>query len=476
MHEWLEALRKSAKAASSGVSADEVRWAETECGVPFPEELGQLYLTFNGGELHGDVHLFPLHGPEGTPSVLEKSRLKLVGLPAAGVWRIGLKGPHRHIFSARKSAMVEQGDGGGPLPEWVQTLGDEDWVFGTWDGEQRQMRLYRSLKDMLDVLVPPAEVESFGERTFARAMNAVLQGALSGVEDEDADEEAEFASAEAVGEPPVEEEDETAAQRELAYEYDEDVAPRARTGANGSPAGAKVVARAGKPGLVTQTELFNRPSMRDALSKELGAEKKVAVKKFTEPKAKAAKPTPVREAATAKVEAKQPASEPVKGSAQKADETTVSSKEVIRAAKSAVSKAGTGTAVAEKARAKPEEKASGAVAPAVTKPAAKPMTSTKPVAKKAAAKKATVKAPSMKPVAKKAAAKKATTPAKKAAAKKPVAKKAAAKKPVAKKAAKKSSAKKAPVAVAKKPTAKKATTKAAAKKPAKGAARKSSRR
>ncbi|MCE9670983.1 hypothetical protein LY474_24545 [Myxococcus stipitatus] len=511
MHEWLEALRKSAKAASSGVSADEVRWAETECGVPFPEELGQLYLTFNGGELHGDVHLFPLHGPEGTPSVLEKSRLKLVGLPAAGVWRIGLKGPHRHIFSARKSAMVEQGDGGGPLPEWVQTLGDEDWVFGTWDGEQRQMRLYRSLKDMLDVLVPPAEVESFGERTFARAMNAVLQGALSGVEveDEDADEEAEFASAEAVGEPLVEAEDEAAAQRELAYEYDEDVAPRARTGANGSPVGAKVAARAGKPGLVTQTELFNRPSMREALSKELGAEKKVAVKKFNEPKAKAAKPAPVREPAPVKVEAKQPVSEPVeaeagsvKGPAQKADEAMVSSKEVIRAAKSAVAKAGTGTAVAEKAKAKPEEKTSGAVAPAVTKTAAKkaatraptvkPVTSTKPTAKKAA-----VKAPSTKPVATKPAAKMATAPSKKPAAKKvavtkpaakkaavPVAKKSAAKKATTKAAAKKGSvkkvtafaAKKTPAAVAKKPAAKKATTKAAAKKPAKGAARKSSRR
>lgn len=51
--------------------------------------------------------------------------------------------------------MVEQGDGGGPLPAWVEALDSDDWVYGTWEGEKRQMRLYRSLKDMLDVLVPP---------------------------------------------------------------------------------------------------------------------------------------------------------------------------------------------------------------------------------------------------------------------------------------------------------------------------------
>ncbi|MCY1040349.1 SMI1/KNR4 family protein [Corallococcus sp. bb12-1] len=180
MHEWLEALRKSAKATSEGVLAEEIRRAETECGVPFPGELTDLYLELNGGEFEGEVRLYPLKGSEGAPSILEKSRLMLEGLPAAGVWRFGLKGPHRHLFVARKSAMEEQGDGGGPLPGWMDALEGDDWVFGTWENEKREMRLYRTLKDMLEVLVPPVEVESFGERTFARALNAVLQGALSG--------------------------------------------------------------------------------------------------------------------------------------------------------------------------------------------------------------------------------------------------------------------------------------------------------
>ncbi len=177
MHDWLDSLQKSAKAAQPGVPANEVQRAETESGVPFPVELAQLYQAVNGGEFLGDVTLFPLHGAEGQPSVLEKTRLMLVGLPAAGVWRFGLKGPSRHLFTARKSAMVEQGDGGGPLPGWVEELGDDEWLYGAWDQEAREMRLYRSLATMLGVLVPPPD-DNFGEKTFARAMNAVT-GALS---------------------------------------------------------------------------------------------------------------------------------------------------------------------------------------------------------------------------------------------------------------------------------------------------------
>jgi hypothetical protein len=188
MHEWLEALEKSSRKKAPGVAAEELRRAETECGVPLPGELGDLYSAFNGGEFEGDVVLFPLHGEGEQPSVLEKTRKMLVGLPAAGVWRFGLKGKHRHLYTARKSAMVEQGDGGGPLPEWVNTLGDEDWVYGTWDEEKDEMRLYRSLSNMLNVLVPPVEHEQFGDRTFARAIAAV-QGALSELaEGEEGDE------------------------------------------------------------------------------------------------------------------------------------------------------------------------------------------------------------------------------------------------------------------------------------------------
>ncbi|MFL5351784.1 SMI1/KNR4 family protein [Archangium sp.] len=226
MYEWLEGLQKSAKRTAAGVGSEDIRRAETECGVPFPEELGTLYQRFDGGEFQGEVHLFPLHGPEGALSVLEKTRLKLESLPAAGVWRIGVKGPHRQLFAARKSAMVEQADS--PLPGWAESLLEDDWIYGTWETEQRELRLYKSLRDMLEVLVPPAEVEEFGDRTYARALSAV-QGALSDLHveyekgeqpEEDEDEEEEVTA----GAEEGEEEEERAAVEE---ESEEDTEQRA---------------------------------------------------------------------------------------------------------------------------------------------------------------------------------------------------------------------------------------------------------
>ncbi|MCK8500870.1 SMI1/KNR4 family protein [Myxococcus fulvus] len=456
MHEWLEALRKSAKAASSGVSADEVRRAETECGVPFPEDLGHLYLTFDGGELHGDVSLFPLHGHEGSVSVLEKTRLKLVGLPAAGVWRIGMKGPHRHLFSARKSAMVEQGDGGGPLPGWVDALGEEDWLYGTWDSEKREMRLYRSLKDMLDVLVPPAEVESFGERTFARAMNAVLQEALSGMSGEE--EQAEEASTE---------EEDTGAQRELAYEYDEDVSRGRRGGAQDESGGfGRFGAKSGggkKPASrssVTQAELFVRPTMQEALRKELGPEtaKKPAVK------SKASKPVATI-AETVKDAVAKPVAqvaEAVKDAVSKpAKATKTAVTKLVDAAATATTKTVAKAVEVTQPKAKPAAQPvteTSAVLPATKSPSAKSATKSLATAKPGAVKSATQPSVAKTPAPAKSAA---TKPAVvKAATQKSATAKSAAKPAVAKPTTKQAAAKKSAT------TAKPTTRQAAAKKSA----------
>jgi hypothetical protein len=208
MYEWLEGLQKSAKRTAAGVGPEDVRRAETECGVPFPEELGALYRTFDGGELQGDVTLFSLHGPEGAPSVLEKSRLKLESLPAAGVWRLGVKGPHHQLFAARKSAMVEQADS--PLPAWAEPLSGEDWIYGTWETEKRELRLYRSLRDMLEVLVSPAAVQG--------ALNELQVEYEEGEQPAAVEEEVEAEEAEAQAEEAeaqVEEEEEEAKEEVL---------------------------------------------------------------------------------------------------------------------------------------------------------------------------------------------------------------------------------------------------------------------
>lgn len=81
MHEWLEALRKSVKSSSAGVSPEEIRRAETECGVPFPDELTDLYQAFNGGELNGEVLLFRLHGAEETRASWRRPASSWKGFP-----------------------------------------------------------------------------------------------------------------------------------------------------------------------------------------------------------------------------------------------------------------------------------------------------------------------------------------------------------------------------------------------------------
>ncbi len=269
MHEWLEALQKSARKKSPGVAAEELRRAETECGVPLPGELGDLYAAFNGGEFEGEVVLFPLHGEGEEPSVLEKTRKMMVGLPVAGVWRFGLKGKHRHLYTARKSAMVEQGDGGGPLPEWVNALGDEDWIYGTWDEEKDEMRLYRSLANMLNVLVPPVEQEQFGDRTFARAIAAV-QGALSELAEEGGDSETKEAGA-----AGAEDEEEDAGAEEEEGGEDEDASAGAgeEEGAAAGPEDKELE----KPAVIAAERRVKRLTEKPGAKQEKGLEEAAVV-------------------------------------------------------------------------------------------------------------------------------------------------------------------------------------------------------
>ncbi|WP_225411920.1 histone H1-like repetitive region-containing protein [Stigmatella hybrida] len=403
MHEWLEALQKSAKTTAPGAAAEELRRSETEFGIPLPGELGDLYSVLNGGTFEGEVVLFPLTAEGERPSVQEKTRKMLVGLPVAGVWRFGLKGPHRHLFAARKSAMIEQGDGGGPLPEWVQTLGDDDWLFGTWDEEQKDMRLYRALSQMLPVLVPPVEHEDFGDRTFARAIAAV-EGALTELTGEEAEGQEDEAAEEDV--------------QDLQYEYEEGQAPELqqpavmaaerRVKSIKRPPTRKAVVKSEPPAKQTG-EGLETPAV-------MAAERRV--KHLTEQAASEAEEEAPRKKAAARTAARKSTEQaPAAGKAPAAAQKSA-------AKKAPAKKAATVKSAAKKA---PAKKAAAKKAPAKKAPAKKA------AAKNAPAKKAAVKkAPAQKSASKKGAAKKA--PAKKAPAKKAPAKKAPAKKAPAKKA------------------------------------------
>jgi hypothetical protein len=392
MHEWLEALKKSAKTASPGAAAEELRRAETEAGVPLPGELGDLYSAFNGGEFEGDVVLFPLHAQGEQPSLLEKTRKALVGLPVSGVWRFGVKGKHRHLFTARKSALEQQGDGG-PLPEWVQALGDEDWLYGTWEEEKRELRLYRSLSNMLNVLVPPVEREEFGDRTFARAIAAV-EGALKELTEEGRPSEGE--PVERVAETPAAAAEEEGEARELQYEYEE--GPRATAVAEGEVAGREAPAHAARARALEQPavraadkrikRLVGKPGTQGKAQKAQGLEQAAVVaaerrvKRLTE-QAGAVKPV-VKKGAAVKAAAKKVAGK--LGAAVKAAAKKVTGK------KAPAAKAPAKRAVGKKAPAKkaPAKRAVGKNVP-VKKGAMKKGVAKKGAAKRAAGKKGSAK-------------------------------------------------------------------------------------
>ncbi|WP_375768494.1 SMI1/KNR4 family protein [Archangium gephyra] len=465
MYEWLEGLQKSAKRTAAGVGHEDVRRAETECGVPFPEELGALYRMFDGGELQGEVTLFPLHDAEGAPSVLEKTRLKLESLPAAGVWRIGVKGPHRQLFAARKSAMVEQADS--PLPGWAESLSGDDWLYGTWETEKRELRLYRSLQTMLEVLVPPAEVEEFGDRTYARALSAV-QGALSDLSveyDEEPRPKAAAEEAEEEEEEAAEEEgeEEEAAEAEEAAEEEGEEEAKAEEEEEAGEEGEEEAKAEEEPDEELRKPVIAAAERRVVQLRQAASEAQSTL--VSEPMARAR--SAVKKAAVGAVktaaDVAQGAAKTAAAVANVAAMTMAGGDTTTAGAKAPARKAPATKAPATKAA----EKAPAAKAPA------KKAAEKAPAAKKAPAKKAAAKAPAKKAPAKKAAAKKAA--AKKAAAKKAAAKKAPAKKAAAKAPAKKAPAKKAPAkkAAAKKAPAKKAAAKkAAAKAPAKKAAAK----
>ena len=349
MHEWLEALQKSAKTKSPGVPAEELRRAETEAGVPLPGELGDLYSAFNGGAFEGEVVLYPLHGEGEQASVLEKTRKMLVGLPVAGVWRFGLKGAHRHLYTARKSALVEQGDNGGTLPEWVQALGDEDWIYATWDEGKSEARFYRSLSSMLSVLVPPVEKEEFGETTFARAIAAV-QGALS--ELDAGEEKGEEPAAGAVGEEQEEGKEQAGGEvRELEYDYEEELKAA-------DAALAEIDAQLQKPAVIAadrRMEKLPKPAARKKAPRSEKPAKALAAKRDTELEKPAVIAAERRmENLTGKAAQEKPAAPRKKAAARTA------------AKKAPVKKAGAKKAASKKAPAKkaPAKKAAAKKAPA----------------------------------------------------------------------------------------------------------------
>src|SRR5690606_24737245 len=146
--DWILELQRSAQEAFPGASLDELRHAENEIGERLPGELADLYARMSGATLGGEVILFPLTDAHDA-GVIEKTRKKMIGLPAAGLWRFGRKGDTTHLIAVRASSIR---DVNRPmLPAWCAERPPDAWLFGTWaeHGDDDELKLYPSLERMM---------------------------------------------------------------------------------------------------------------------------------------------------------------------------------------------------------------------------------------------------------------------------------------------------------------------------------------
>lgn len=167
MDAWILGYQKSVKGAAPGVSADAWAMHELEAPEPPPSELRALYTAFDGGLLEGSVRLYRFD------QVLEHRNSDT--LPA---WVFGEKGEQR-LMAARKATLAAQA-GLQLRPGWFEATAADALVFAKRDGRSGAVRVYPSLEQLLAVMVPPAQLEAFGDNTYARAM-AVVEDALGNV-------------------------------------------------------------------------------------------------------------------------------------------------------------------------------------------------------------------------------------------------------------------------------------------------------
>jgi hypothetical protein len=164
---WILGYQKSVKGAAPGVAADAWAMHELEAPEPPPVELRALYSAFDGGLLEGSVRLYRFG------QVLEHRNND--ALPA---WVFGEKGEQR-LMAARKATLAAQA-GLQLRPGWFEATSADALVFAKRDGRSGAVRVYPSLEQLLAVMVPPAQLEAFGDNTYARAM-AVVEDALGNV-------------------------------------------------------------------------------------------------------------------------------------------------------------------------------------------------------------------------------------------------------------------------------------------------------
>jgi hypothetical protein len=174
MREWIVAVEKAAFEHGPGVTPED--WAEAErmLGQDGPAELRELYATLDGARLPRGVELFPLRGEMGR-AVLAPGASHLLGLPATDVWLFGRR-EEEHFFSIRKRSIdeIEQPDVFA-VPAWFDDLNEEAWIYVARDETTSEVRLYRTLPELLADFVGEGDV---GTEQGSSRMRWPVEGTL----------------------------------------------------------------------------------------------------------------------------------------------------------------------------------------------------------------------------------------------------------------------------------------------------------
>jgi hypothetical protein len=174
MREWIAAMEKAAFEHGPGATPEDWGEAERLLGQPGPDELRELYARLDGARLAGGVELFPLRGELGR-AVLAPGASPVAGLPSSDIWRFGRR-DDEDLLAIRKRNIdeIEQPEVFA-APRWFDDLDDDAWIYLARDGFTSEVRLYRTLEELLGEMV--VEREDGEGRGFSRTRRR-LEGAL----------------------------------------------------------------------------------------------------------------------------------------------------------------------------------------------------------------------------------------------------------------------------------------------------------
>jgi hypothetical protein len=167
MRDWIVSIEEAAIEHGPGATPEDWIEAERILGPQGPEELRELYAAMDGARLLGGVELFPLHGETGH-AVVAPGASRAPGLPATEVWLFGRR-DEEDLFAIRKRRIeeIEQPDVC-TAPPWLDDVADDAWIYLSQGASTGEVRLYRTLPELVTELLSDRELGEAGRLSRAR--------------------------------------------------------------------------------------------------------------------------------------------------------------------------------------------------------------------------------------------------------------------------------------------------------------------